>query len=136
MPALALLKDWKLLLGILTVGILGMLLLIFKAESIHYRKLYTAAESGRQLEIAKHAVTTQSLNTCISSINDMNAAVARLKADGDARQDAAAKAAEAARRDAEGAEAHARALEASAKASGSSGACKGSPAYEAARGGL
>lgn len=128
-------KITDIIAGVL-IPVLLILLVIAYADGRHYQKLYAAAESGRQLEIAKHAVTTQSLNTCIGSVNDMNTAVARLKADGDARQDAAAKAAEAARRDAEGAEAHARALEASAKGSGSGGACRGSAAYMSAKEGL
>lgn len=136
MTALALLKYWKLIVGGLAIAILGMLLVIARADARHYHKLYDAAESGRQVEIAKHAVTRASLDNCIGSLNDMNAAVEKLKSDGDARQAAAARASEAARKAAESAEARARALEASASVSRPDGACRASSAYEAARSGL
>lgn len=115
---------------------MAILLAISGANARHWHKMYVAAESGRQLEMAKNAINLGSLHECLASIDDMNAAVTKLKADGDARQAMAVKAAEAARRDAEGAEAQARALEASAKGSGSGAACRASSAFMSAKDGL
>lgn len=129
-------KNWKLIVGGFVVAFLVILLLIARGDARHFHRLYDAAESARQLEIAKHAITRQSLGTCIGSINDMNVAVEKLKADGDARQAAAVKASEDARKAAESAETRARALEASAAGSRPGGACRGSAAYETARSGL
>lgn len=123
------LKNWKLLLGLGIVAVLGILLAISRAETRHYHKLYDAAEQGRQLEIAKHAVTRQSLDSCIGSLNDMNAAVGKLKTDADARAAATERAITEARRASEGAEAKARDLEASAAQTKPDGACRGSAAY-------
>jgi hypothetical protein len=129
-------KHWKLLLSGLALAILGFMLLHAQSQARHWHKLADANKQGWQLEMAKHAVTRQSLTQCIGSIDDMNAAVERLKTDADKRQADAGKALDGARKAAEGAQDRARALEASAAQSRSGGSCEASAAYQAARGDL
>lgn len=92
-----------------------------------------AAVAQAQTEQAKHAVTRQSLGTALASIADMTKAVEQLKAEGDARADAAQKAIQNAQEAARDAKAAAEALDTSAGLTPPDGACAPSKTYERVR---
>jgi hypothetical protein len=84
MPLL-LLKNWKLLAGGLALAVLGFMLVLAKADARHWRAKSNGFESAFNLEVAKHAITRQSVAT-------LEGVVAAKNAESQARADAFAKA--------------------------------------------
>ena len=125
--------------GKVSAGLLVAVLLFAGYQAMqarHWHARYDNAEAGRQLEIAKHAVTRQSVQTCVAALDKQSKDVLDLKAAVEKRQAEAAEAVKIAQRASLSAETRARALEASAAGNRSQGACVGSAAFQAARGGL
>lgn len=117
-------------------ALLGILLLIARADASHWKKQDVADVAALMVEQAKHAVTRASLDTCMGSVDAQNKAIDKLKADGDALTASTGKAIADARAASQSAEGTARALEASAAGTKPGGACRGSAAYLAAKAGL
>ena len=78
-------RNWKLVLGGLVVGVLGLMLVFAKADARHWHKKYDTAQASFQLEVAKHAVTRQSVALLETKVGEQNAAIDRMAADSNAR---------------------------------------------------
>jgi hypothetical protein len=108
------LSNWKLLLGGLAVGLLGVMLMFAKADARHWHKAADAATASYQREVAKNAVQVASIDKLTAALDDQSAAVAKLATDSDARTKAADQARIAAQEAARASNDTARALDASA----------------------
>lgn len=75
------LKNWKLLLGGFVVAGLSLMLVLAKADARHWKGEAGRFETSFNLEVAKHAVTRQSVATLEAALKAKNAeSVARADA--------------------------------------------------------
>jgi hypothetical protein len=128
--------NWKAVLAGLALAALGLALILAKADARHWKKRYASEQLAHQLEQAKHSVTLASLDRALVAIEDQNAAVARLKTDGDKRASDAKSALEASERAAERSKGIVRQLEASAAAVPAGEPCTPSDTFWNTRGEL
>lgn len=129
-------RNWRWMLPAVVFAGLGLALVLARAESRHWRKIADSRAQQIQLEQAKHSITRASLDQALAAIDDQNAAVQKLRADGDVRAKAANDALAGAQRAAERSDGIAAQLRASAGKAGSGERCAPSEALWTNRGEL
>jgi hypothetical protein len=109
-------RNWKLILSGTALAILGVLLMLAKADARQWEKQALQSKARFDTEVLSHAVTRTSLNMLQSALDDQSRSVRALAAESDARALAAGDAKKAAQAAVEVAERSAKALDASAAA--------------------
>jgi hypothetical protein len=123
-------RNWKLVLGGLVVGVLGLMVMLKAGEARSWHKKADQSQSAWQVETAAHAVTRASLNSALSAIDDQNAAVQALASESADRIKSSEQARLAAQQAAQASLSTARALDASAAvARAKDGPCMPSETY-------
>lgn len=107
-------RHWKLIAGGIALSVLGLVLLLAKADARHWEKQSRQNAEKLKTEQAKHALTRMSVDRCTAALDDQSKAVAKLAADSDARMKAAADSRSAAQEAAKASGKVAAALDASA----------------------
>lgn len=108
------LANWRLLLTGAAIGLLGIMLLFARMDAQSQRKRADQNAALYQVEVAKHAVTRQSLTTALAAIEDQNTTVNALAVASETRTKAAEDGRKAAQEAARASEGKARSLDASA----------------------